>query len=115
MKRLVTAAVAGLTFSSAGLLLAQAPEQKKIEAGMALFSQKECNKCHQIAGKGSKDHPLDHVATKISEADIRKWLTSTKEMEATLEKQPKLKMSSKKPNLTATEVDQLVAYLRTLK
>jgi cytochrome c553 len=113
MKRFVTAVTAGLLVSSVGIVLAQ--DAKRIEAGRLLFSQKECTKCHQIAGRGNKEHPLDHVATKMNETDIRKWLTSPKEMEATLEKQPKLKMSSKKINLSAAQIDQLMAYLLTLK
>lgn len=112
MKRIVAAVSAALMLSS-GVVLAQ--DAKKVEAGRTLFRQKECTKCHQIEGKGNKDHPLDNVATKMSEAEIRKWLTSPKEMEATLEKQPKLKMSSKRAALTRAQIDDLMAYLVTLK
>jgi mono/diheme cytochrome c family protein len=98
---------------SGSSLLAQ--DAKKIADGKKLYDTKECAKCHSIAGKGAKISPLDGVATKLSEADIKHWIVAPAEMEAKLEKKPKVKMSSKKIALTDPEVDAVVAYMMTLK
>ena len=86
-------------------------------AGKKLYEKNECEKCHQIAGKGNKIGKLDGVASKVSEAEIRRWLVEPLEMEKTLEKKPKLKMSSKiaKMDLKPADIDALVAYMLTLK
>ena len=105
-------ALAGISLVSIAVLSAQDP---KLEAGKQLFSSKQCVKCHQIEGRGNKANKLDGVASKVSAADMRKWLTNPKEMEATLDHKPKITMSSKKAPLTNAEVDALVAYLQTLK
>lgn len=111
MKRLVTVMV-GLAFIGTASLSAQ--DAKKISDGKKIYDAKECAKCHLVAGKGNKIGPLDGVATKLKEADIRKWLTDPVEMEKTLDHKPKVKMSSKKVTLTPTELDAVVAYMLTL-
>src|SRR5690349_8653385 len=111
MKRLVLT-IAGIAVLSAPLF---AQDAKKVADGKKVFDAKECAKCHMIAGKGNKIGPLDGVASKLSEAEIRKWLTDPAEMEKTLEKKPKVKMSSKHITFTPAELDAVVAYLETLK
>ena len=106
-------ALTGLSFLSIATLSAM--DGKQVEAGKQLFSTKQCTKCHQIEGRGNKANKLDGVASKVSADDMKKWLTSPKEMEAKLDHKPKVKMSSKKPTLTNTDIDALVAYLQTLK
>jgi len=96
--------------------LAQTPQQ--VDQGKKLFDSKKCVTCHTVAGKGgtlTKQYPLDGVGAKLTAADTKKWLTATEEMEAKLEKKPKVKMSSKKVPVTDTEVDALVAYMQSLK
>ncbi len=112
MKRLVMAIVGVMWLAGAS---AFAQDAKLADQGKKLYDKKECIKCHMIAGKGNKIGPLDGVATKLSEADIRKWFTATTDMEAALDHKPKVKMSSKKFNLTPAEVDALTAYMLTLK
>jgi mono/diheme cytochrome c family protein len=92
-----------------------AQDAKQVETGKQLFSSKGCTKCHQVSGRGNKANVLDGVASKVSPADMKKWLTNPSEMEAKLDHKPKVKMSSKKPTLTNTDIDALVAYLQTLK
>jgi cytochrome c2 len=105
--------VVGVAFLWTAALAAQDPKQ--VDTGKQLFSAKGCPKCHQIAGKGNKVNKLDGVASKLSEADMRKWLTSPADMEAKLDHKAKITMSSKKVSLKAAEVDALIAYLQTLK
>lgn len=114
MKRFIIT-LAGLTFlASAGI---SAQDAKKAADGKKLYDQKECAKCHMIAGKGNKIGKLDGVATKLSAADMRKWLTDPAQMEAKLDHKPKVKMSSKikQMQLKDPDIDALIAYLETLK
>lgn len=107
--------ITALSFLASGSL--QAQDAKLVAEGKKVYSAKECAKCHMIAGKGNKIGKLDGIAGKLSEAEIRKWLTDPAEMEKNLEKKPKVKMSSKIKQMTLkdADVDVLVAYLKTLK
>ena len=101
-----------------GLLVAStsAQEARQVEAGKDLYAAKQCARCHMVAGKGYKAGKLDGVASKMSGDEMRRWLQTPAEMEASLDPKPKVKMSSRKSmKLTETEVASLVAYLRTLK
>jgi len=114
MKRI---AVLTIAFAIIGVSV-RAETAQTADQGKKLISAKKCDTCHTIDGKGgtlTKQYPLDGVGAKLSAADIKKWLVATAEMEAKLEKAPKIKMSSKKVPLTDTEVSSLVAYLETLK
>ena len=117
MKRVV-AAVIGVAFLAGASVFAQ--DAKKVSDGKKLWDAKECAKCHTIAGKGerlSKYSPLDDVAARVSEADIRGWMKDPKKMEEKLDHTPKTKMSSKmaQMKLTDADIDALTAYLLTLK
>ncbi len=85
-----------------------------IERGKAVFAEQKCSLCHAIDGKGNKQAPLDGVGSKLSAADIRKWITNPKEMEASLPTKPKISMKAY-PNLKPEDLDALVAYLESLK
>jgi cytochrome c553 len=115
MTAYIVSAFFGLMFLSTGSVATEG--QTKAETGQQLYVSKQCSKCHHIAGKGAKIGKLDGVATKLSAADLRKWLTAPAEMEAKLKTKPVVKMSSKvrEMKLTDPEVDALVAYLQTLK
>lgn len=116
MKR--TLAVLVATMSIGGTLGAQAPDAKLVAQGKKLYATYKCDQCHMIAGRGTKKGPLDGVATKLSSADIKKWLTSPAEMEAKMEKPPKgtdsMASALKKKAIEPTEVDALHAYMLTL-
>jgi cytochrome c len=115
MKRVLTGVV-GLACAAGITVVAQ--DAKLVDEGKKLYNTYKCADCHTIGGKGgrlTKQYPMDGVATKLSAADIRKWLTNTAEMEAKVEKPSKLKMTSKKYVFKDPEVDALVAYMQTLK
>jgi len=113
MKRVVLTIVA--VFFAAPLLLAQ--DAAKVAAGKKAFETQKCATCHQVAGQGNKMAPLDGVGKKLTEADIKKWLTDPAAMEAKLPKKPVASMAGylKTHKLTDADVDGLVAYLMTLK
>ena len=93
-----------------------AQDARSAQVGKATYAARECARCHMIAGRGNKAGKLDGVGSKMSPAEMRRWLTAPTEMEAKLDHTPKVKMSSRKTmTLTDGEVDALVAYLTTLK
>ena len=60
---------------------------------------------------------LDGIGTRMKEEDIRKWLTSTAEMEAKLAKKPTMSMAGwlKTHKLSDADVASITAYLASLK
>lgn len=112
------ALVAVMVPLSLGTTIAQTPDAKKIEAGKTAFGAQKCGTCHSIGGSGGKlASALDGVAKKLTEADIKKWLTNPAELEAKLPKKPAMPMSTylKTHKLTDPDVDALVAYMLSLK
>lgn len=104
--------------AAATLGAAQAPDPKLADMGKKLYATYKCDQCHQIAGRGSRKYPLDGVASKLTAADVRTWLTDPASMEAKLKEKPRAADSManalKKKNILPTEVDPLVAYMMTL-
>lgn len=99
---------------------AQSPDPKAVAAGKKLYVTYKCDKCHTIAGRGTKkkNGELDDVGSKPV-AELKKWLTTPAEMEAKLDSPPKgtdsMANALKTKGIEPAEVDQLVAYLQTLK
>jgi mono/diheme cytochrome c family protein len=83
-------------------------------AGQKVFEAQRCSLCHAVAGKGNAKGPLDDVASRLSAADLKLWLTDpaamAKKHNAT--RKPPMKSFA---SLPAADVDALVAYLQTLK
>lgn len=93
-------------------------EADQIEAGRAVYSARKCATCHMIAGKGNIRFPLDQVGSRLSQADLRRWLTNTAEMEAALPRQPAVRMSewlASNRKINDRDRDALVSYLASLK
>jgi mono/diheme cytochrome c family protein len=87
--------------------------QGKAADGEKLYGTQNCKMCHSIAGKGGKV-ALDGVGTKLTAADIKEWIADPKAAAT------KAKSTAKPPmpanaKLTPADVDNLVAYLVTLK
>lgn len=101
--------VLGLSLSFAGNALAQ-----NAAHGKELFTDTKCGVCHSIGSTGNKKGPLDDVGSKLSAADIRQWIVAAPEMAAKTKADRKPPMKSY-PDLSTTDVDDLVAYLQTLK
>ena len=112
-QRLGTMCLVGIGMLFAGTAVAQ-DKAAVVERGKAVYTEQKCSLCHAIEAKGNKQHPLDGVGSKLSAADIRKWITTPKEMEATLPAKPKISMKAY-PNLKPEDLDALVAYLESLK
>lgn len=113
-------AVTVVVAMAGSVLAAQSPDPKLAATGKKLYVTYKCDKCHTIAGRGTKkpDGALDDVGTKVSVADLKKWLVSPAEMEAKLKNPPKgtdaMSNALKTKGIEPGEVDALVAYLQTL-
>jgi mono/diheme cytochrome c family protein len=95
-----------------------AAQGAKVEAGKAAYAAQKCGTCHKVDGVGGKlASDLTGVGSKLSDGDIRKWLTKPAEEEAKLKTKPKMLMSNylKTHKLTDADVDALTAYMMSLK
>lgn len=116
----IVATLAGVLMVS-GIAVSAAPgagsplpqDAAKIEAGKKVYDTQKCAACHSIAGKGAKMSVLDGVGSKLSAADIKKWILTPAEMEAKLATKPKIKMKAYK--MADADLDALVAYMSSLK
>src|SRR5262245_56158417 len=90
--------------------LASAQDKAK---GEQVFTAQKCSLCHSVAGKGNAKGPLDDVGSKLKADEIREWLVDTKGMIA--KAKPTRTPAMKQFTLSKEEVDDLVAYLSSLK
>jgi mono/diheme cytochrome c family protein len=104
----IAIAAAGLGLAAAAAVAADAGR------GEAVYAEQKCSVCHSIAGKGNPRGPLDGVGAKLSADDIRQWIVNPQEMAARTGADRKPPMRGY-PNLSAADLDGLVAYLQTLK
>lgn len=81
--------------------------------GEAAFTAQKCNLCHSVAGKGNPKGALDEVGTKLKADEIRAWIVDAKGMTAKTKAARKPEMRAY--TLPKEDVDNLVAYLTTLK
>lgn len=95
-------------------LLAGSAFAQNVEHGKQVYTDSKCGICHSIGAQGNKKGPLDGVAAKLTAADIRAWIVSAPEMAAKTkaDRKPPMKAYT---DLSKTDVDDLVAYLQTLK
>ena len=111
MKKLaITAVCAG----AIGLFAASASAQDAAK-GAAVFTAQKCSTCHSVAGKGNAKGALDDVGSKLSAADIRAWITDPVGMTAKSKAARKPAMTAKYGSLSKDDLDNLVAYLSSLK
>lgn len=103
------ACISAVLFLSAGLASAQ-----NVAHGKQVFTDTKCGVCHSVDGQGNKKGPLDSVGAKLSAADIREWITSAPAMATKMKADRKPPMKAY-PDLAKQDLDDLVAYLQTLK
>jgi len=110
---IVTVAVLALT-ATAGLASAQDAKAQ----GEKVFADQKCSMCHSIAGKGNTKGPLDDVGKKLSADEIREWIVdpAAATAKAKAERKPAMTtVAAKLKALPKEDVDNLVAYLSSLK
>jgi len=78
------------------------------DRGREVYAMQKCALCHSIAGIGGKKMPMDRVGSKLKSDDIRKWVRTPKAMKAD-------STMKSYPNLPEKDLDDLAAFLMTLK
>ncbi len=81
----------------------QAPEARAITRGRAVWAEQRCQMCHSIGGEGNTRSPLDGVGGRLTEREIRLWITAPREMNPAVAKRAY--------QLSKEDLDALVAYL----
>ena len=97
--------IMGLAAGAAAPLMA---DDAAVTKGKAVFEAQKCTMCHSVEGKGNKNKPLDGVGSTLKPEEIKKWISTPKEMKA----DTKMKAY---PSLPAEDLDALVAYVSSLK
>jgi mono/diheme cytochrome c family protein len=97
--------------SLAGAAAASAADTK--ESGEKVFAAQKCSLCHSIAGKGNPKGPLDEIGSKLSDGDIRAWITDAKGM--TEKTKATRKPAMKAYALPKEDVEALGVYLSAMK
>jgi mono/diheme cytochrome c family protein len=96
-----------------GIGMTAAAQDAKVAKGEKLFTDQKCTLCHSIGAKGNKKGPLDGVGSKLSDGEMRSWMTDAKAMTAKTKatRKPEMKAYA----LPKDDLDALVAYMMTLK
>jgi cytochrome c553 len=83
-------------------------------SGIRIFETQKCQTCHSINGIGNPRYPLDGVASRLTDTELRDWITGTGTAEANL---PSSIRRRKKAylNISATDMQMLIEHLSTLK
>jgi cytochrome c2 len=79
-----------------------------VDSGREVYAVQKCALCHSIAGIGGKKMPLDRVGTKLKRDEMKKWIQAPKSMKADT-------MMKSYPNLPEKDLDDLTAFLLSLK
>lgn len=93
---------------------AYAQDPAAVGRGEQVFVAQKCSICHAVAEKGNKKGPLDDVGSRLSPDDIRQWVTNAPVMAAKTNAQRKPAMKAF-TNMASSDLNDLVAYLQTLK
>ena len=72
-QRLAAIACLGLIV---GTTLAAAARSGVAATGEEVYAAQKCSQCHSVEGKGNKKYPLDGVGSRLSEGEIREWLSA---------------------------------------
>lgn len=101
LKRLLLAAVV-----LAPPIASASEDAATLARGRQVYEEQRCAACHSIEGKGSRRYPLDGVGSRLSEAEIRKWIVAPREMDP--------KVRKRAYELPKADEDALVSYLKRL-
>lgn len=96
-------------------LLSRTATAQDVARGEQIYAAQKCQICHQIAGKGNKNSPLDGVGARLSAADIRQWIVDPVAAATKHGSTKKPLMPKTYAKLPAGDIDALVAYMQSLK
>jgi mono/diheme cytochrome c family protein len=78
------------------------------DRGREVYAMQKCALCHSIAGIGGKKQPLDRVGSNLKPEDMKKWVQTPKTMKGD-------STMKSYPNLPEKDLNDLIAFLMTLK
>lgn len=96
-----------------GLAASASAQDAKIAKGVQVYAAQKCAMCHSIGDQGNKKGPLDGVAGKYSQEELRAWIVDAKGMTGKTNAPRKPFMNNY--NLPKEDLDALVAYMASLK
>lgn len=79
-----------------------------VDHGKEVYATQKCAFCHSIGGSGGKKMSLDGVGSRLSADDIKKWIRTPRQMKSDT-------TMKSYPNLPERDLNDLTAYLLTLK
>ena len=95
--------------------VASAQDAAKIAKGEKVYADQKCSLCHSVAGKGNPKGSLDGIGAKLKAEEIREWIVNPAEMATKAKAERKPAMPAKYKDLPKADLDNLVAYLSSLK
>ncbi len=89
-------------------------DPERIEAGLQVYKQQSCARCHSIAGTGNPRIPLDDVGARRTAAELSDWIIGAEALQGELpERVFRLKQSYRE--LSGEDHDALVIYMQSLR
>jgi len=98
-----------------GIVAARPAAAQDAKKGEAVYTAQKCSVCHQVAGKGNKANPLDGVGAKLKADEIHEWIVDPVAAAKKASSSKKPPMPAKYKSLPKADVDDLVAYMQSLK
>ena len=112
MVRPVFATAFALALYTTAPLMAAGQDVKR---GAEVYAAQKCSVCHSIAGKGGKSSPLDGVGSKFTAEQLKEWIVDPITAAKSHSSTKKPPMPKKYDKLPAADIDNLVAYMASLK
>lgn len=109
--------VAGTLAATVGTgLLAGHPvaaQDPALQRGSEVYEEQRCALCHAIGGKGNLKGPLDDIAGRLTEEQMRLWLVDPDTMaeKTKTRRQPPMPAYS---DLSADDLEALITYMLSL-
>lgn len=85
-----------------------------IETGRQIFKQKNCFRCHSIAGAGNPRYPLDGVGASYNTNELRDWIIGADNVRDMLPAHV-FKLKQSYSELSDDDLKSLIEYLQSLR
>ena len=86
----------------------------QLQRGRAVYAEQKCATCHSISGQGNPRNPLDGVASRWDQEELREWITGTG-VAADVLAAAIVKRKQRYREIAAEDMDALVRYLAALR
>ncbi len=105
---MIKASIVIVVAASVALGIVAFSPDSAIDRGKEVYAVQKCGLCHSISGAGGKMHALDGLGSRMNQNTMKKWIQTPKEMKSNTVMKPY-------PNLPEKDLNDLIAYLTTLK